>query len=224
MFDTDRRSRYVHNDTIMNTRVYLDLDHTLYDTEHIKRRIFSDMVAMGSSSDEVARHSKELVNVGYSFERHLERLGHAPEVVAEKSNVYRAILAEGDAFLYPGVLDGMRRLSKIADCEILTFGVPAFQEEKLRGISSLQPHFKRAHYVYQDTTKGDVIRNAGEHHNTWFVDDSPSHLMDVLEKAPWTRVVRMMWPGSSTAAPHEDDETRWPVVHDFDSFVRRVET
>ena len=53
------------------------------------------------------------------------------------------------------------------------------------------------------------------------LDIPPFIVMDVLEKAPWTKVARMLWPEANREA-HEGDEAKWPVVRSMEELLKYV--
>lgn len=202
-------------------RCFIDLDYCMYDTDAMVIPILSDLDRLTGSPAAVRNALKALNDHGYSFERHLELLGQPPEVVAVKAREYLERLAQGDSFLYPDVADGLRELSMIAACNLLTFGYQPYQQSKVAGIPSLVKHLREAHFVWKERTKGDVLRAQGDRGGLiYFLDDSPPHLEDAKAKAPWVRIVRMLRKGVAT--PHAGDGQAWPVVTSFPEFVNMV--
>ncbi len=204
-------------------RCFLDLDYTLYNTAEPIRLVREDLLASGSTPQAIDASLQALNQLGYSFERQLAELGYAPDVLSQKAQAYRAVQADGDRFLYPGVPEQIERLAHFADCALLTFGDPPFQLSKFNGLPSLFGNIGPTHFVWQDQTKGDVIRCYGPHPCTWFLDDSPQQLADVIEKAPWVTCIRIMWPQNTNTKPHPRDQRSWRVVTDLKHFVDLVE-
>ncbi len=204
------------------TRIFFDLDRTLYDTDAMVQPIYKDMQSMGHTIENIAKTKHRLIETGYSFERHLEDLGVSPKVVQEKSDAYRAMQQAGDRFLYPGVIEGVRRLAAAHECLILTFGHPPFQQHKLECINTLKLYIQKIHYVDMNPpTKGEVIQSYGES-PSWFIDDSPVQLFDVQAKAPWAHRVRIRWP--NTESPdHPGDHVDWYVVRNMEELIELIE-
>jgi hypothetical protein len=202
-------------------RCFLDWDHTLYDVDRMFAPIRDDLVRSGSDPGEIDQYRHQLSVEGYSFERHLVLLGYTTEDIVAKAATYRAIMADGDRFLYPGVVEAMRRLATMADRHLLTFGNPIYQAAKVAGVPALHSLLNDRHFVWKGASKGEVVRSYGPHLATWLADDDPSHLIEALDRAPWTRCVRVAWPGTR-ARPQPGDGTRWPVVTDLHSFVTLV--
>lgn len=204
------------------SRIFLDLDRTLYDTDRMWGPIERDLLEHGYSLEQIAA-SEPSLDEGYTFEKHLRNLGFAENFIPEKIEKYNAFLRDGDAYLFTGVAEALRELAKSAELSIVTYGIPGIQSPKLEGIRSFKPLFSSIHIVQPPLgSKGEVIRSYGEHPETFFVDDSPRHLMDVLEKAPWTKVARMMWPEANRES-HEGDDAKWPVVRSMEELKKLLE-
>jgi FMN phosphatase YigB (HAD superfamily) len=202
--------------------IFLDLDHTLYDTALMMASVQQDMQNLGADLHEIQRTQEKLNGDGYSFERHLILLGFPEAVVAERVPVYKNLLRNGDQFLFPGVREGMEKLSRVAQCHLLTFGFPPYQQCKVRGITSFRHIFTTEHYTWRHTTKGDVIKKYDSGVDTYFVDDTVSHLEDVRTKTPWVTCVRMEWPKNGMKT-HPDDQKKWHVAHSFEELLAYVQ-
>ncbi|HWQ99490.1 MAG TPA: hypothetical protein VN397_01430 [Candidatus Methylomirabilis sp.] len=203
-------------------RIFFDLDHTLYDTDAMLSPIVEDAVRLGASENVVRTAIRHAGRTGFTFEAVLARLGHPPDVVEQRALVYRQRLAEGNAFLYPGVTESLQRIALRADCVLLTYGYPPFQEEKFSSVTDLHPVFLDRHFVWAGQTKGDVIRSYGDDRPAWFVDDAPEHLEDALQKAPWTMCIRMSRCVGESGLLEED--RRWYTATSFESIERLLGT
>jgi hypothetical protein len=109
------------------------------------------------------------------------------------------------------------------NCELhlLTFGFPQYQRSKFAGLQEIAGIFGDSHFVWRDERKGDVIRGFGSDVETWFLDDSPAHLEDVDQKAPWAKIVRIAWP-QFNPRPYPGDIIRWDVVRSFEDFIALI--
>lgn len=202
-------------------RCYFDLDRTLYDTDAMFGPIRDDLIAQGYTKTQIKEASNVLSQTGYSFEAHLRALGITDPVLASKMREYAQRLQQGDSFLITGVLEMLYNIHDRAEPYLLTFGFPPFQQEKVRGIPSLLPFLRDSHFVWQDQSKGDVLRDAGDEARVIFVDDTPSHLQDARAKAPWVTCVRMMHPHFHLKS-HPEDGKEWEVCENFSSLERIV--
>jgi hypothetical protein len=201
--------------------VFLDLDFTLYDTSRLMADLSRDLQAMGYSADVVEMGFRWLNDEGYSLEGHLRFLGHPEDRIQEAANGLRYHLTYGQKNLLPGVFDGLGRLSFDADLALLTYGYPPYQQDKFAGLGETTLFFQGAHYVWKDESKGGVLSQAGRGSRVWFLDDSPSHLEDAFQKAPWVKVVRIAWPRFNPK-PDPGDHVWWKVVSSFDEFAALV--
>ncbi len=202
--------------------IFFDLDKTLFDSDALVACIREDLERYGKTREEIERTSKQASAQGYSFEKHLGFLRFKKDFIKERSELYRALLSAGDQFLFPGVEDSMQRLSQLATCHLLTFGLPRYQREKARGIVAFQGLFTTQHFVWRERTKGDVLKQYGPQNAVYFVDDTPDHLVDARMKAPWVRCIRMAWPGKRFVA-HQNDGIDWPVVRSLETIVKIIE-
>lgn len=201
--------------------VFLDLDFTLYDTDSLIQLINEKLAAMGHDLADVKRHVNELNDIGFSFPRLLERLGHTPAMAAVASPEFERLLALGNCLLMDGVVPALERVAKVADLVLVTYGYPPYQIEKYRHLTDLHPLITECHFVWRGITKGDVIRSYGRQRPLVFWDDSPSHLADVKSKSPLTVCVRAMWPAFKPAA-HVEDGQRWRTVDTVEKFADLV--
>ncbi len=202
---------------------FLDLDRTLYRTDQFLHRIRTDLLGLGYTLEQIDSPIASLSRMGeYTLERHLQVLGVAPEHFDGCITRYQSLQQQGDVFLYDDVLPVLPQLATVSDCALLTFGHPEYQRDKFSGIGSIQPFFKRRHYVHRPHTKGEVIRRYSSRAKTWFLDDSPEQLIDVHKKSPSTSLVRIMRPMDELPA-HSGDGSIWKVVTTFPAFVDLVE-
>lgn len=202
---------------------FLDLDRTLYRTDQFLHRIRTDLLGLGYTLEQIDPPIASLSQAGeYTLERHLEVLGVAREYFADCVMRYQALQQQGDVLLYDDVLPALSRLARVSDCALLTFGHPRYQRDKFSGIGSIQPFFKRRHYVHHPHTKGEVIQRYSSRARTWFLDDSPEQLIDVHARSPTTSLVRIMRPMDGLPS-HIGDGSIWTVVTTFPAFVDLVE-
>lgn len=203
-------------------RIFLDLDFTLYDTARLMVDLSRDLQRMGYSAEAVEIGFSQLNDVGYSLEGHLCLLGHPQDSVQERANELRYHLSYGQKYLLPGVFDGLGRLAFSSDLYLLTFGFPPYQQAKFSGLGETTIYFQGANFVWKDEPKGDVVAQAGRGDDVLFLDDSPGHLEDACQKAPWVKAVRILWPQFK---PKSDprDHIRWDIVRSFEEFVALVE-
>lgn len=207
---------------VSSCRIFIDLDYTLYRTDALIAHIVTDLELLGFDREAIKQAQTAASKEGYSFDRHLSHLGVQKPLLRSRRNAYQQLLEEGDFFLLPAVQEGLDRLQRQAKLHLLTYGRPSYQRRKVRGIQSLKGLFTTEHYIWQEKTKGDVIRKYGDECQTFFLDDLSTHLEDACKKAPWTTCIRMQWPVFSHN-PHPLDEVTWRVIHSFETFVTLVE-
>jgi len=202
-------------------RIFFDLDFTLYDTAALMDDLRRDLERFGASRSAIDAGFDRLNESGYSFESHLILLLCPERLIPERANELQFHLSHGQKYLMPGVFDGLVGLADADELHLLTFGFPQYQRAKFAGLKELAGIFRDSHFVWRDERKGDVIRSFGPDVETWFLDDSPAHLEDVGQKAPWAKIVRIAWPQFSPK-PYPGDHIRWDVVRSFDEFVALV--
>ncbi|MDQ7814270.1 MAG: haloacid dehalogenase-like hydrolase [Patescibacteria group bacterium] len=205
-----------------HTRIFFDFDLTLYDTEAFMADIRHALRRLGSSDEQVNRGFTELNASGYSFEAHLRLLGYPEVVVRQTSDRLHGLLSRGEKYLLPGVRRGLSRLRRRGnECSLLTYGFPVFQEAKWQGVSVLHKHFARTHYVWRDSTKGDVLSKYYDI-PLMFCDDSPEHLLDARRKIRGSIcLIRFMWP-QFNLQPHPEDGKTWQVVTSMDELAKAL--
>lgn len=146
-------------------RVVFDFDNTLFDTEAKKSALYRMAEAHGYSRADAkeiyraARTAQEKIMMSLSSYVHVlrERL-HAEGKEFLSGDVSRIIgtMEEGDGLL-PGAKELLRYcLSKSLPCYLLSLGVKAWQEEKVKQ-SGITEFFPRHHIVYTDTLETGKI-------------------------------------------------------------------
>lgn len=194
-------------------RVFYDLDRTLYDDDRMKADVWDDLIRGGIPRERVDAAYAATAAEGFTFERHLRKLGLPENVVRSKADQFYGWFRD-ERFLYPDVAPEFERQGERSESILLTYGYPPYQMMKFEGLASINRRFKNRHYVWRNETKGDIIRGYGEHPQTVFVDDEPKHLEDVLRKAPCVHAVRIV--RRSDAPSHQNDAHVWPVIHSLD--------
>ncbi|MFA5186237.1 MAG: hypothetical protein WC551_07150 [Patescibacteria group bacterium] len=202
-------------------RIFFDLDFTLYDTVALMDDLRRNLERFGASRSAIDAGFDQLNESGYSLENHLTLLLCPERLIPERVLELQYHLSHGKKYLMPGVFDGLVGLADNCDIHLLTFGFPQYQRSKFAGLQEIAGIFRDSHFVWKDEKKGDVIRGFGSDVVTWFLDDSPAHLEDACQKAPWVKAVRMMWP-EFKLKPDNRDHIHWDVVRSFDEFVALV--
>jgi FMN phosphatase YigB (HAD superfamily) len=203
-------------------RIFFDLDCTLYNTGWLMADLRKDILKLGYPAELIDAGFDQLNDVGYSLEGHLRLLGHPEDDIPDRANELQFHLSYGQKYLMPGVVDGLVLLKVASELHLLTFGYQPYQRAKFAGLKELAGTvFADAHFVWKGETKGEVIARFGRETETWFLDDSPQHLEDACQKAPWIKAVRIMWPDFNPR-PHFGDHIRWDVVRNFEEFIALV--
>jgi|GEM_PF-6638548 len=209
------------NEPTVRPAVFLDLDRTLYDTGALVAAAYDKLRAMGHDSADIERCMNELNDIGFSFSHLLERLGHSSAMAAVVTPEFERMLTGGNGLLMEGVLPALQRISKVADCILVTCGYPPYQIEKYRHLSELHPLITECHFVWRSMTKGDVIRGYGVNRPSAYFENSTTHLADVKAKSPLTVCVRAMWFMFKPVA-HPDDGRLWQTVDSIGKFADLV--
>ena len=201
--------------------VFFDVDFTLLDTDAYFEGVQADLYRLDATPQRVEETLEELNASGYSFEAHLRLLGFPDALVHSKTAEYEARMHDLDAFLLPGVVETVAAVAMRVPCHLLTFGFPPYQGRKVRGLRSLVSHVQESHFVWKDQSKGDFLQARGEQGGDIFVDDSPAHLLDVSQKAPWVRCVRAAWP-KFLPKDHPGDGVLWASIVNADELTRTI--
>ncbi|MFH1632058.1 MAG: hypothetical protein ABIA47_03545 [bacterium] len=193
--------------------VYIDLDLVIYNWVPMLQGAIEELVRRGHSLDLINVAIAECNKEGFTFELLLERLHVQYSEAGELAEMFKAILANGRQFVFPGMEEVIAEAAALHTLNLLSFGHPEFQMMKWAGLKYLHGYFATSRFVVQGgETKGDIIRRlTSQHRDVCFVDDSSDQLMDVLIKAPWARSVRPMWTGLGLD-PHVFDRREWVVV------------
>ncbi|MBI5654250.1 hypothetical protein HZC53_01150 [Candidatus Uhrbacteria bacterium] len=200
-------------------RIFFDLDFTLYDTAALMENLRNDLERLGYSRCAIDAGFDQLNDAGYSLEGHLRLLGHPEGKVQERANELRFHLSYGTKYLLPGVHDLLCKLRDNSELHLLTFGYPPYQQAKFAGLEGLASVFADAHYVWNDGSKGEVIARFDPEDESWFLDDSLSHLEDVCQKAPWAKVIRVAWPQFKPRL-FPGDHIRWDVASSAEDIAK----
>lgn len=197
----------------MRPRCFLDFDRTIFDTEFTNEYILKDATSIVGKTAVDAAYAT-LKPLTFSLHRFIDLLDLPPEKVVEYTQH-----VQKSGRIYQGVSKTLALLSKTHDLILITYGSDDYQKLKLRSVEHLLPTFKEIHVIQHEITKGEAVSTYERCQHDIFIDDLPSHLLDVRAQAPWVKLIRPMHPTSSTAVPHAFDNIYWTTVKKFEDIV-----
>lgn len=195
----------------------LDLDHTLLATRALMQPVLDRVARVtGLPPATVASRFAAENGRGFSIEGFV-RATEVPEAIASElcADLEADVAGRAERFLYPGVAAMLRRRRMLgARQAMVTAGDEPFQRWKFATLVSLQEIFEPEdrHYVPVTGSKAARIalyRHAGA---ITFVDDKPEWHEEARQRVPAVRLVRTVWPGSSTVTEHPGDGRFWDVA------------
>ena len=199
---------------------FFDFDHTLYDTEAMFSANADSLSNYGYPRELIYEAREALKETGYTLEKMFAYLDCPLDLHPDMETSIWENMDHGDKFLFPDVLEFLSACRLKDEVHLVTFGDSTYQARKVAGVSKLRNIMDGIHIVFDEESKGDVIRRLAGDEPSIFVDDAPRHLEDVLEKAPACRVARMMRYPDLLA--HPGDGVRWPLVQTLDE-LRKIE-
>lgn len=192
-----------------------DFDSTLFATQRIWDMWRDMLVGAGIDAEAVDAAYREIIPLGYSPRKHVERLGMDAAAADGLVSRFRdAMGRESPAFLFDDVAPFVSARRAAHRQTILTQGDEEHQWEKMRasGVDRLIPD---AVITAPDGVKAERLAEMLRHDSSpiTFIDDNPHHLVPVAESGLPVTIVRMVRAGETmAAAPHELDGVAWRVI------------
>lgn len=208
----------------VNVDVY-DLDHTLFNTEHLWFGPVIDAVARLVKRDRSYVDAKfvEVCAITFTFENFFR----AAELPATEWKRREAEFREGlalraQACLYPGILPLLYDRVLEARPVLVTAGDPEWQRWKFDQLHCLHPIFapEDRHFVPMAGSKADVIGRYRGASRLTFVDDSTRWHREVACIPNMTiHQIRPIWPDTLGAGSHKDDGVAWTAVRTIEELT-----
>ncbi len=209
--------------------IFIDLDHTLFDTRQFvadKKKIF---YSHGVKEDDfvhsylLAIHGNKTGPVGYydyTFKNHLaalHNLGYKfkKEIVEELNQLFK------NSYLFSDSLDfieAMRRVGK--RIVLMTAGNKAFQMKKLRSVGLLDSfdEIMIPHYEKQKA----IIKVLPSKTKALFINDSLRENKIIKETLPWLKVIAKVNPRTKIKEYEESGMPFFKTLTEISQYVRKI--
>lgn len=121
--------------------IYIDLDHTLLDTERFKSALQKALRPLGiSKSDFVFAYARLRRRRSFAIEPFVALLELSPLIQKKALRALKKETARAERFLYPDVFPFLRYAKKRKGVRVVifTYGDPGFHRMKLKGMTKLK--------------------------------------------------------------------------------------
>lgn len=169
--------------------VFLDFDHTLFDTDRFFHAEIRDLVERyGVTKEQWEAAYTPVRNSGFTFEKYVDeiiRLG-AHDLPRDKMvSEFRNRVTDLSSYVFPDVLPFLQKAQESkADLYLLSFGAPLFQHVKLDG-SGIKSYFTSIIITESDHKKADEIAKYEQRYEKIsYVDNNSAELDLVVERFP----------------------------------------
>lgn len=167
----------------MRTSCFLDLDHTLLDTDSFFWTLFSKKIYHLGVSPELWKETYwEIWKGGYSPTRHFKRLiqkrkeGYRIPSISTLQKTFHEISPALRNFLYPDVIPFLQNARKKGiHMYLMTFGSRNYQRWKVRNLS-ISPYFHKILYLGRNQQKALRIASVNPTGSFVVVDNNPQEL------------------------------------------------
>lgn len=171
----------------MKATLYIDFDHTLFDTESLKRAFAKTLRPFGVTERQFLFAYRRLrTKKTFSIPAFAREITHVPATRRRIIRALEQVARNGVRFLYADALPFLRMLNKRGvRCVIFTYGNPHFQRMKIASIPGYRLLFSRAvitadsrkvlsktptrERAYIIDNRSDVVLRAARHGITPFI-------------------------------------------------------
>jgi FMN phosphatase YigB (HAD superfamily) len=169
--------------------IILDLDHTLLNSQKLKKELASIMGISQILYDESYKKRFYVENEPYSFDKHIKYLQNigiiekGEEIFLDVRKKFEQKLSTLSEFLHEGALDVIKNIGDVDDEKILTtFGNEEWQEEKLKKLPELEPFFSKIFFEKEDKGKSDILKVIGnKNERVLIVNDNVEETKKMVE-------------------------------------------
>ncbi len=182
-------------------KIFLDFDDVIFNTRKFAAALPAAYQALGISPDlfqktyQVLKEEHTGQWIGYSVAAHSKKLQEyypieEEELAAAMSN----FLADTSQFVFADTRDFLRWCQEHGyEVYILSFGDPAFQNLKIKGIK-LSEYLKKVIVTEQDKSEALLAEGITAHDEVWFFDDRLPFLENVKRALPSVQTVLVARP------------------------------
>lgn len=169
----------------MKTKIFIDFDNTIFDTEKFRQKIFKVFDEVGCSLSTVDEEYKiAYSDYHYSPYKHMNLLAERTNFdTTETKYLLDQIFREVSDCIFPDAVDFLRSIDhQTFEFNLLSMGDTEFQSLKINN-SDVQKHF--SHIYITDKQKWDYLSNLISHREPFiFIDDRADTVNHVGEHFP----------------------------------------
>lgn len=169
----------------MKTKIFIDFDGTLFDTQILKKKLYNLCVGLGFSSDVITQSYRlECADGLFSPDGLVRRLAKIKkidfQIAADNTKV---LISESKKYLFDDSTDFLACLDRNkSEINLMTLGDLSFQRKKVEN-SGLSEYFDNIYYVDKDKWK--IMDQYVEKDELFiFIDDREDTIYNVAQKYP----------------------------------------
>ncbi len=150
--------------------IIFDFDDTLFDTKKLKKETFDQLASYGIDKKIIEKTYKECRG-NYCFSKHTQIIKNKHDLKIPDGVNNWLLNINLESYLFPGVVETLKKLSKKHNLILLTKGEPEFQNIKIKG-SKISKHFKEIHITSE--AKEIFLKNKKFMPPIYFINDKKS--------------------------------------------------
>lgn len=149
--------------------IIFDFDDTLFDTKKLKETIFSQLASHGASKAIIEESYKEC-RADYCLLKHTQVLKKYDLDIPDSIHNWISLF-DFEPYLFPEVINDLKKLSEDNYLVLLTKGDENFQKSKIKS-SNISKYFKEIHITQKD--KEEFLKDKKYPHPIHFINDKES--------------------------------------------------
>ncbi|MDO8444139.1 MAG: HAD family hydrolase [bacterium] len=169
----------------MKTKMFLDFDGTLFDTNTLKKKLYNLCVGLGFSSDVITQSYRlECADGLFSPDGLVRRLAKIKKIDFQiAADGIKMLTSESAKYLFDDTIDFLTRLDRNKfEINLMTLGDLSFQRRKVEN-SGLSVYFDNIYYVGKN--KWEIMDQYVEKDELFiFIDDREDTIYNVAQKYP----------------------------------------
>ena len=194
----------------MKTKLFIDFDGTLFNTEAFKEKLYAIFVMAGFEPEEIeSTYKAECLDYLYSPLDQMERLLKIHEFNIEMAKVrLKKLIDTASSFLFSDDISYIKNIDhNIFELSLLTLGDIDFQKQKVQH-SGIEKYFD--HIYYCERQKWDFLDSLAKADEKFIIiDDRPDTLKEIGKK------FKRSFPILMTRPEHDNDDPILAQHNDF---------